>query len=124
MVETFGHGDPYFCGDAFPGVTEGLPDSDGLVAVIDELVRVQVADVAVVDLDPVLGALDDVLAQMGVVEVPVVAPSVVGPGLAAVGSEVCSQVRSYAPSAPSCQAFRAAGPGVRGRIGPEVQAVG
>ena len=100
-----------------------MADPDGLLSVPDELVGVQVADVAVVDLDPVFGTTDDVLAQTGVVVVPVVAPSVAGPGLLAVGSEVCSEVRSQAPSVPSCQAFGAAGSWVRGRVGPEVQAM-
>ena len=101
-----------------------MADPDGLLAVPDELVGVEVADVAVVDLDPVLSTLDDVLAQTGVVEVPVVGPPVAAPGLLAVGSEVRSEVCSKAPSAPSCQAFGAAGPWVRGRVGPEMQTVG
>ena len=101
-----------------------MTDPDGLLSVPDELIGVQVADVAVVDLDPVLGAPDFVPAQTGVVEVPVVAPSVVRPGLPAVGSKVRSEVRSQAPSAPSCQAFGATGSGVSGRVGPEMQTVG
>ena len=123
MVETFGDGDPYFCGYVFPGVPAGVTDPEGLLSVPDELVGVQVADVAVVDLDPVLCTPDDVLAQTGVVEVSVVAPSVIGPDLVTVGSELCSEVCSRAPSVPSCQAFGTAGSGVSGRVGPEMQTV-
>ena len=72
-----------------------MADPEGLLPVPDELVGVQVADVAVVDLDPVLRTTDDVLAQTGVVEVSVVGASVApGPGLIAVGSEVCSEICS------------------------------
>lgn len=123
LVETLGDGHPYFFRYVFPGVSAGVGDPDELLSVPGELVGVQVADVAVVELDPVVGALEDVLGQTGVVETAVVAASVAGPGVVAVGSELRSQVRSPGRSAPSGQAFGVAGPWVRRRVGPEMQTV-
>ena len=96
---------------------------DGVHSVPGELVGVQVADVAVVDLDPVVNTAEDVLGETGVVEIPVVAPAVACPGLGAMCPEVRSEVRSEGLSAPPCQALVVAGPWVRGRVGPKMQTV-